>query len=108
MPMAVMQKETFEEAKVSGLAVVYQALHRTKGADAALACLQTEFAGREALEVAEAYAFRRQKDEAFKWLDRAYAQKDNSHYYMKGDPLLKNLEADPRYKAFLRKMNLPD
>ena len=29
-------------------------------------------------------------------------------YFIKVDPLLKNLEADPRYKAFLRKMNLPE
>jgi hypothetical protein len=27
---------------------------------------------------------------------------------MKDDPLFKNLESDPRYKAFLRKMNLPE
>ncbi len=27
--------------------------------------------------------------------------------FLKGDPLLKNLESDPRYTAFLKKMNLP-
>jgi hypothetical protein len=27
---------------------------------------------------------------------------------IKGDPLLKNLEPDPRYKTFLRKMKLPE
>jgi len=26
---------------------------------------------------------------------------------MKGDPLLKNLEADSRYAAFIKKMHLP-
>jgi len=26
---------------------------------------------------------------------------------VKGDPLLESLRADPRYKALLRKMNLP-
>jgi len=26
---------------------------------------------------------------------------------MKGDPLLKNIEHDPRYAAFLKKMHLP-
>ena len=35
-------------------------------------------------------------------------QKDPSLYLFKGDPLLKNLESDPRHKAFLRKMNLPE
>jgi hypothetical protein len=28
-------------------------------------------------------------------------------YRIKGDPLLKNLEGDPRYQAFLQRMNLP-
>jgi len=27
---------------------------------------------------------------------------------MKSDPMLRNLDSDPRYKAFLRKMNLPE
>jgi hypothetical protein len=26
---------------------------------------------------------------------------------MKGDPLLRNIEKDPRYRAFLQKMKLP-
>jgi hypothetical protein len=46
-------------------------------------------------------------DQAFKWLDRAYAQRDAGLSEMKGDPLLKTLEADPRYAAFLQKMRLP-
>jgi hypothetical protein len=32
----------------------------------------------------------------------------NGLYTIKGAPLLKNLEGDPRYKAFLRRMNLPE
>ena len=46
-------------------------------------------------------------DKAFAWLERAYAQRDGGLIEMKGDPLLKNLEADPRYAAFLKKMRLP-
>jgi hypothetical protein len=42
------------------------------------------------------------------WLERAYAQKDVGLYAIKGDPPLKNLEGDPRFKAFLKKMNLPE
>ena len=54
------------------------------------------------------YAFRGESDEAFKCLDRAYAQKDARLPFIKGEVLLKNLEGDPRYKAFLKKMNLPE
>ena len=61
-----------------------------------------------AFGIAEVYAFRGQTDEAMHWLERAYAQKDAYLYSVKRDPLLKNLKSDPRYKAFLRKMNLPE
>jgi len=58
--------------------------------------------------LAEVHAFRGEINEAFNWLGRAYAQKDLELFQIKGDPLLKGLESDPRYKKFLRKMNLPD
>jgi serine/threonine protein kinase len=38
---------------------------------------------------------------------RAYSQRDGGFIAMKGDPLLRNLEGDPRYAAFLKKMRLP-
>ena len=53
-------------------------------------------------------AYRGEVDEAFAWLDRAYAQKDVGLYLLRGDLLLSNLVADPRYKAFLLKMKLKD
>jgi hypothetical protein len=35
-------------------------------------------------------------------------QKDPYLYSIKGEPTMKNLEKDSRYKAFLKKMNLPE
>jgi hypothetical protein len=58
--------------------------------------------------IARVYAFRGEKDRALEWLDRAYEARDADLYNIVGDPLLKNLEGDPRYKAFLRKMNLSE
>ena len=46
--------------------------------------------------------------EDFKWLDRAYEQKDVGLSHIKGEVPFKSLESDPRYKAFLKKMNLPE
>jgi len=46
-------------------------------------------------------------DKAFEWLDRAYAQRDGGLIFTKVDPLLKSLHNDPRYAAFLKKLNLP-
>jgi len=41
-------------------------------------------------------------------LEKAYQKRDVDRYFIKGDPLLKSLESDPRYRAFLRKMNLTE
>jgi len=53
------------------------------------------------------FRFRNQSDEAFEWLDRAYAQRDSGLIGTKVDPLLKSLHNDPRYAAFLKKLDLP-
>jgi len=106
--LAEIQKEPDDGARINGLAIVYHALGRKMDSDAALAKMVKDQAKDNAYGVAEVYAFRGEKDQAFKWLDRAYAQKDVSLCYIKGDPPLKSLDGDPRYKAFLRKMNLPD
>jgi len=58
--------------------------------------------------IAPIHAFRGENDLAFAWLDRAYRQRDMLCWWVKGDPMLKSLGADPRYKAFLRKMKLPE
>ena len=103
-----MQQETIDDGKQHGLALVYYALGRKAAADALLATLEKEQADGNALEVAQVYAFRGQKDEAMHWLERAYAQKDPWLFQIKGDWLMSGLKTDPRFKAFLRKMNLPE
>ena len=102
------QLESNDFGKSFGLALVYWGMRRTADANQALAALTTRFADVAAYDIAEIHAFRHENDQAFMWLDRAYAQKDAGLYEIKGDPLLKNLEGDPQYKVFLRKMNLPE
>ena len=41
-----------------------------------------------AYQIAEVYAWRGEKDKAFEWLDRAYAQRDGGLSFIKADPLL--------------------
>ena len=54
------------------------------------------------------HAFRGEADLAFEWLERAYAQRDGGVTEIKGDRLMRGLVGDPRYKAFLKKMKLPE
>jgi tetratricopeptide (TPR) repeat protein len=88
-------------------ALTYGALGRQKQSDAALSELVAKYHASSAYQIAEVYAFRNEADEAFQWLDRAYAQRDSGLNETKVDPLLKSLRHDPRYAALLKKLNFP-
>ncbi|HEX9120864.1 MAG TPA: protein kinase [Terriglobales bacterium] len=102
-----MEREPDPALRLQGQALAYHALGRKKESDAALAELAAKYQAGAAFQIAELYAFRGEADRAFEWLERAYAQRDGGFTQMKGDPLLKSLEHDPRYAAFLKKMRLP-
>jgi TolB-like protein/DNA-binding winged helix-turn-helix (wHTH) protein len=89
-------------------ALTYYALGRKKESDAALQELMMKYHASNAFEIATIYAFRHQTDGAFEWLDRAYAQRDPSLMVARVWPLLNSLHNDPRYTAFLKKLNLPN
>ena len=103
-----MQKETADEAQLQGLAIAYYALGRTTESSAALNRLIEEHANEDAFGIASVYASRGDAGEAVQWLDRAYAQREPGLAYVKEDLMMKGLMSDPRYKAFLRKMNLAE
>jgi TolB-like protein/DNA-binding winged helix-turn-helix (wHTH) protein len=88
-------------------AIAYHALGRKKESDAALSNLITKYHASMAYQIAQVYAFRNQSNEAFEWLDRAYAQRDDGLIGTRVEPLLRNLHNDPRFAAFLKKLNLP-
>ena len=89
-------------------AIAYHALGRKKESDAALSELIKKYHASNPCQIAQVYAFRNQPDEAFEWLDRAFAQRDDDLIYTKVLPLLKNLHGDPRFSALLKKLNLPN
>jgi hypothetical protein len=90
------------------LPIVLQAAGRHAEADEALKALATKYADTDAYFVAMTYAYRDDRDLSLQWLERAYQQKEGAFIEIVGEPLFKNLANDPRYKAFLRKMNLPE
>jgi tetratricopeptide (TPR) repeat protein len=102
-----MERENGAWQRRFGLALAYYAMGKKEEADAALSELIAKDHEGGAFQIAHVYAFRGEADKAFEWLERAYAQHDPGLAEMKGEPLLKNLEGDPRYKAFLKKMRLP-
>jgi len=105
--LAEMEQETDERYRDVGRALALDALGRKAEADRALAVAKAKYAGVVEYPIAVFYANRNELAEAFAWLDHAYKLHDGWVPWVPWDPLLKNLRGDPRYKAFLRKMNLP-
>jgi TolB-like protein/DNA-binding winged helix-turn-helix (wHTH) protein len=105
--LAEMRKEPFDAARLAGSAMAYSALGAKGDSDTALAQILERYSSIP-FGIALVYAFRGEADEAFKWLDRAYDQKDSLLYRIKLSPEFDRIHADPRYAAFLKKMNLPE
>ena len=103
-----MQQEKEEIWRLEGLPLVYHALGRRSESDAALATMKSKYAGEMAYQIAEVHAFRGEADLAFEWLERAYDQRDAGVVDIKADRLFRTLIDDPRYKAFLKKLKLPE
>ncbi len=92
--------------RVFGLPLGYHAQGRTTEANAAVKALLEKSAGAE-FQVAETYAFFGDADKAFKWLDLAVERRDPGLQWLRGNPMMKTLVADPRYAALLRRLKLP-
>jgi len=100
------ERVRYEPSRAFLYAIAYHALGREKESEAALSELIEKYHTSMACQIAQVYAFRNQSEEAFEWLDRAYAQRDGGLIGTKVDPLLKSLHNDPRFAAFLKKLNL--
>jgi TolB-like protein/DNA-binding winged helix-turn-helix (wHTH) protein/lipoprotein NlpI len=105
--LAEIEREQMGMWRLQGQAVAYYALRRKKESDTALSELIAKYHSDSAFPIAEVYSFRKEPDQAFKWLDRAYVQHDSGVPETKSSTLLKNLRGDPRYIAFLKKLHLP-
>ncbi len=105
--LAEIEREQTGMWRLQGQAVAYYALRRKKESDTALNELIAKYQSQNAFLIAEVYSFRKEPDQAFEWLDRAYVQHDTGVAETKASTLLKNLRGDPRYTAFLKKLRMP-
>jgi TolB-like protein/Tfp pilus assembly protein PilF/DNA-binding XRE family transcriptional regulator len=102
--LAAFQQESLEPLRLAGVAMSQHALGQRALREAALRELVDRCAGDGALQIAETYAFLGDRDRAFEWLERAYAQRDSGLAQMQSWPLLRGLHGDARWRPFLRKM----
>ncbi|MGH8125177.1 MAG: tetratricopeptide repeat protein [Rhodanobacteraceae bacterium] len=76
-------------------------------ADTALQDLIAQGAETSAYQIAEVYALRHDPDNTFKWLDRAWTQRDGGIEELLADPFILRYRNDPRFAAFCKKVGLP-
>jgi TolB-like protein/lipoprotein NlpI len=106
--LATSRKVDVEAFRLLGIAMAEHALGNVKESQQALDELIAKRAQDSAYQIAEVFAWRGEKDKAFEWLERAYQQRDGGLNDVKADPMLDGLHGDPRFKAFLKKMKLPE
>jgi len=103
-----MEHETDVGYRHAGRALALDALGRSGEADRELGIVEQTFANEKSFWIALVYAARNDPNRAFSWLDRALRQHDDGLLWMRGDPLFIKVASDPRYRALLRTMNLPE
>ena len=69
-------ESNYEPLQLLGTCLVEHARGHQSGSTAALAALEKAYGYNAAYQVAQAHAWRGETDEAFRWLDRAFVQRD--------------------------------
>ena len=60
-----------------------------------------------AYDIAVIYAGLGERDRAFEWLEKAYAERSSFLVYIKGDPRFEAFRSDERFQALLHRIGLP-
>ena len=106
--LAEIELEPLDVFQHVGRPLALDALGRRVEADQALSLAEKNDGYGMAYQIAYVYAARKDVDQTFYWLERAYQQHDDGLSDLKIDPYFKRLKNEPRYKALLHKVGLPD
>jgi TolB-like protein/Flp pilus assembly protein TadD len=100
------EKNPFNVYRDVGLVLAYTTLGREAEAQVVLQRLVRQEGERNPVWVAEAYAWRGEREPAFEWLEKAFVQKDVGLAYILGNTVFESLWDDPRWEVLLQKLNL--
>jgi eukaryotic-like serine/threonine-protein kinase len=95
--------------RLAVLALAHHDLGQRRESQQALEALHARLANGDAYaayDLARVHAWVGEHDRALEWLERARIRHEGDIFFVKVDPLLRDLHGDPRYVALLRKMNL--
>ncbi|MGH8213789.1 MAG: tetratricopeptide repeat protein [Rhodanobacteraceae bacterium] len=105
--LAAAQKEPEGPWHDVAMALALQIGRDRTTADAALQKLANEHKGDAPYQIAQVYALRRDPENMFEWLDRAWSNRDPGVSSLLSDPLILRYQRDPRFAAFCKKAGLP-
>jgi TolB-like protein/Tfp pilus assembly protein PilF len=89
------------------LAMARQIGNDRAAANAALELTIDKHADGMAFQIAEIQALRRDPDQTFAWLDRAWTNRDPGIQFLLVNPFILRYRDDPRFAAFCNKIGLP-
>jgi serine/threonine-protein kinase len=101
------QQEALGFWKDYARALATQAQGDQAAAEAALQKLIHEDAVAGPFQIAAVYGLRKDPDQMFEWLERAYAQHDSGLTQLLVTPFLLSYKEDPRFTAFCQKLKIP-
>jgi TolB-like protein/Tfp pilus assembly protein PilF len=90
--------------RLETFAMAYHALGRNAESDAAMAELTAKCEEPASYNIAYAYAFRGDADQAFAWLEKALQHNDGGLTELISQPMFAPIRDDPRWLPFLRKL----
>jgi serine/threonine-protein kinase len=105
--LAAAQKEPEGPWRDVAMALALQIGSDRAAADAALQKLTTQHKDDAPYQIAQVYALRRDPENMFQWLDRAWSNRDPGVSALLYDPLILRYRRDPRFAAYCRKVGLP-
>jgi TolB-like protein/DNA-binding winged helix-turn-helix (wHTH) protein/Flp pilus assembly protein TadD len=105
--LAIFRRSTVEDYRLTGQAKAEYSLGHSDPSQRNLEQLIAK-KPTPATAIAGVYAWRSEKDKAFQWLERAYSERDVGITWLKIDFDFRAMREDARYKALLKKMNLPE
>ena len=102
------KREIHNTFRLLALVNVYHAQGRHAESDAALKEIIDTDADKAAFQIAEVFAYRDDRDQAFAWLERAYTRRDAGMNLLRSSPSMRGLHGDARWRPFLEKVGLGD
>jgi tetratricopeptide (TPR) repeat protein len=96
-----------EQFRTTGMAMAEFSRGNEAASRQLLTKMEQEFAIGFAYQIAQVYAWRGEKDQAFAWLERCFPIHDAGLVRLPFDPAMNPLRKDPRFDALVAKMGFP-